>query len=433
MKQHDLVAAFPLRLLERLFPSGLAQGMLAVIMARAGVGKTAFLVHLGLDVAMEERNVVHVAIGQTTDHVHAWYDALFEALADAAGIKETEDLRSRIARHRLIQTYPSDVVFTPQRLDHAVALFVRHLNFNPDLIMIDGFDWERLSHIETAAMLGAFKACAHRYGARLWMSVHTHHAMPGIGTSLVPPCDVFNDIIDAVVFLDPRDGQVMIRVLKDGSRELLDDGSHLLLSCDTFTVSTEQPGARLTLPAAGYTLLSGGAPGAEAAFGECAEIWGMQEINFSFEGHQTVRTRGVVKLSNTELAQGHVSDLYIKTKMHRTYPATPLFKKVLQSIWHQVNTSGEVFVVGTILPDATVRGGTGWAAELAKHWRKPLWVFDQEHGSWFTWRNGAWQEEPAPVITRTRFTGTGTRFLNKDGKAAIRDLFERSFGPPPRR
>lgn len=430
MKRHDIAPQLPLRLLDKVLPAGLGPGMLGVVMARAGVGKTALLVHIGLDTAFADQNVVHIAVGQTTDHVYAWYDALLATIADSAGIQDIEPFRTQLSRHRIIQTYPSDTTFTPEKLEHTVELFLKHMHFMPDLIMIDGFDWQHLSPIQTAAALGAFKACAHRHGARLWMSAQTHHAMSG--PDFVPPCDVFRDLIDAAVFLEPHDGQVLIRAVGDFDRGL-EGSSQLLLACDTFTVSVERDAPRLTLNAAGHTLLSGGAPGAEAAFGECAEAWGMQEINFSFEGHQTVRTRGLVKLSCSELAQGHVSDVYIRAKMHRTYPSTPLFKKVLQSIWHQVNTSGEVFVVGTILPDATVRGGTGWAAELAKHWKKPLWVFDQERRLWFAWRDGRWVEDAQPVITRSRFTGTGTRFLNHDGKAAIRDLFERSFGPPSRR
>ena len=89
-------------------------------------------------------------------------------------------------------------------------------------------------------------------------------------------------------------------------------------------------------------------------------------------------------------------------------------------------------MVGTILPDSTVRGGTGWAAELARHWKKPVHVFDQEKNSWVAWCDGKWTEQQAPVITRTRFTGTGTRFLNEQGRAAIQALFERSFGRPAR-
>ena len=58
---------------------------------------------------------------------------------------------------------------------------------------------------------------------------------------------------------------------------------------------------------------------------------------------------------------------------------------MLQSIWHQVNNGQEIFVVGKILDDDTVKGGTGWGAEFAKLCNKPLFVFDQERDGWFRW------------------------------------------------
>ena len=64
--------------------------------------------------------------------------------------------------------------------------------------------------------------------------------------------------------------------------------------------------------------------------------------------------------------------------MNRRYTDTPTFRKVLQSIWYQVNAGQEIFVVGTILPDTHVKGGTGWGAEFAKLCNKPLHVYDQE-------------------------------------------------------
>ena len=92
------------------------------------------------------------------------------------------------------------------------------------------------------------------------------------------------------------------------------------------------------------------------------------------------------------------------------------------------STSGQVFVVGVILDDGTVNGGTGWAAELAKHFKKPLFVYDQEKRAWFGWNNDKFSEAEAPRIDRRRFTGTGTRFLSDEGRKAIRELFARSFG-----
>jgi hypothetical protein len=174
-------------------------------------------------------------------------------------------------------------------------------------------------------------------------------------------------------------------------------------------------------------LYSGAASGAEAAFGEAAEAHGIEEVNFSFEGHNDARRRGVRVLTHEELRQGDVSLAYVSKLMHRSYRDTPLFKKVLQTIWHQVNNGQEIYVVGKILPDATVKGGTGWGAEFAKLCNKPLFVFDQEKEAWFRWSGEAFEPAKDPVIRHPHFCGTGTRFLSESGRAAIRKLFERSF------
>jgi len=77
--------------------------------------------------------------------------------------------------------------------------------------------------------------------------------------------------------------------------------------------------------------------------------------------------------------------------------------------------------------DGTVKGGTGWGAEFAKICNKPLFVFDQERNGWFAWDNGTWNDIAPPVIGESQFTGTGTRFLEPNGRQAIADLFDRSF------
>jgi hypothetical protein len=174
-------------------------------------------------------------------------------------------------------------------------------------------------------------------------------------------------------------------------------------------------------------LYSGGAAGAEACFGLTAERYGLQEVNYSFEGHQLERTRGVRFLTSEELALKDVSLSYVSRLMNRQYTTAPLFRKVLQSICWQVSSGEEVFVIGLILPDNTVKGGTGWGAEFAKICNKTLHVFDQEKNGWFTWDREAWVAAQAPRITAKRCTATGTRFLEAHGKAAIDELFARSF------
>ena len=177
-----------------------------------------------------------------------------------------------------------------------------------------------------------------------------------------------------------------------------------------------------------YVLFSGGARGAEEYFGKLAEKYGVQEVNYTFEGHSTERTRGLRFLTSEELSRKDVSLTYVSRLMNRKFTRAPLFRKVLQSISWQVDAGEEVFVVGTILEDGTVKGGTGWGAEFAKICNKNLYVFDQKQDAWYKWMKEAWEKTETPVISRTHFTGTGTRFLEANGRLAIDELFEKNFG-----
>ena len=174
-------------------------------------------------------------------------------------------------------------------------------------------------------------------------------------------------------------------------------------------------------------LYSGGATGSEAAFGAAAERYGIDEVNFTFEGHNPARQRGLRVLTRAELRRGDVSLAYVSKLMNRRFPDTPLFRALLQTIWHQVQNGQEVFLVGKLNPDDTVTGGTGIAAEFAKLFNKPLFVFDQDERRWFTWRDGAWGDAGEPAIRQPLFCGSGTRFLSDAGRAAIDALFARTF------
>jgi hypothetical protein len=178
-------------------------------------------------------------------------------------------------------------------------------------------------------------------------------------------------------------------------------------------------------------LFSGGAPGAEAAFGAAAERHGVEEVNFTFDGHRIERHRGVRVLNHEELQSGDVSLEYVSRLMHRRYTDSPTIRKVLQTMWYQVNHGQEIYVIGTILEDGTVRGGTGWGTEFAKLCNKPLFVFDQDQDSWFQWNGDQWDARVPgrpPVIAHPHITGTGTRTLRENGRQAIEELFTASFG-----
>jgi hypothetical protein len=408
----------------------LAPGSLGVVMARAGVGKTACLVQIGLDRLLNDQAVFHVAFGQTVEHVRSWYDALFADRAHATGMADAAAVGAALGSRRVIAAY-ADRDLVGDRVEKALAVFQTHMSFQPRVLLVDGFEWEQGTLVRNAAELGALKALARRRGAVLWMTAQTRREVTGSHPSeLCAPCEAYGELVDVAVYLEPHGERVDVRVLKDVDGHAPRNGSLMSLHTDTMRLVSGDgaaTGPRQRLQPAEYTLLSGGAPGAESEFGACAERWGLREINFTFAGRGMERQRGVQILSEPDLLLGDVSSAYLRQQMHRTYPDTASFRKVLQLIWHEVSTAGEVFVVGLIQPDGTVRGGTGWAAELAKHWGKPVFVFDQERRSWFRWDGDDWVSCAPPTVDRRRFCGTGTRFLTEAGRAAIGELFERSF------
>jgi hypothetical protein len=180
------------------------------------------------------------------------------------------------------------------------------------------------------------------------------------------------------------------------------------------------------------TLYSSGHKGTEAEFGTQAERWGVQEVNFSYEGREPVRNRGVVVLSPEEMMRGDISMEIVCMHMGRSYSSVETIRKVMQLLFHMVNKGFQVFGIGWIQPNDTVKGGTGWAIELAKLFNRPLSVFDLQRGRWFTWEDRAWAENE-PVIEHGTFVGTGTRNLPEAGRRAIEDLYRRSFDASAKR
>lgn len=171
----------------------------------------------------------------------------------------------------------------------------------------------------------------------------------------------------------------------------------------------------------------GGHRGAEAEFGRAAEAWGLKETTLSFEGHKMARLRNVRVLSDAELEAGRVSMDFVFQRMGRRFATGNGIRRVIHSMFHLVVHSDELFAVGWIHEDGTVKGGTGWGVELAKLFNRRVHVFDQEQEAWFTWADNAWQRSQ-PELTGSTVSATGTRNLTPAGERAIHDLFQRSLG-----
>ena len=175
------------------------------------------------------------------------------------------------------------------------------------------------------------------------------------------------------------------------------------------------------------TLYTGGHKGTEEYFGITAEKWGLTEVTFNFNGHDISRERGLKILSDEELSRGGVGPDIIKKRLERDFAQTPFMQKIFQVQFHIVNNGYQVFACGWLLSNGTVKGGTGWAVELAKLFNRPVHLFEQDRKEWVSWVHNEWVTEEEPVISHKTIAVTGTRCLSDEGMQAIDELFERSF------
>jgi hypothetical protein len=180
---------------------------------------------------------------------------------------------------------------------------------------------------------------------------------------------------------------------------------------------------------------SGGALGADLAWGAAAEKAGHTVIHFLFEEHKNNAIEHSVILSQEELNK---ADQYLiavnKKVLKRTFPTASLHtNNLLRRNYFQVDHSNAVYAVAgiDISKDAkTLFGGTAWAAELFKFLHpnsEDIYVFDQSFDKWFQWKFDLgfadWFEIDKPPKPEGIYAGIGTRKLLENGKLAIESVY----------
>jgi KaiC/GvpD/RAD55 family RecA-like ATPase len=426
-----------MRVFEKSMHGGLGRGNLGIVASGPGVGKTPVLVQIALDDLLRDRKVLHISHEHAVDHVRTYYREIFHDLSESSHLSDANAVMLDVERNRMIFSVMCDRGDGPKsqrggrssvtRILEIVQFARQAAEFTPDVLIIDGFD---LAHSDADAfrVLGEL---ARELNAELWVSANTE---PMQSAQLPKPLDRVAPLTHVIVFLESEREVVRLRLLKDHDSSNIQD-LHLRLDLPTMRVVDEDlpPTTERPRDPRRFHLVSGGSRGAEAEFGACAERWGMPEINYSFDGHITrVRQRGVVILSEQELNRGDFSLLYASKRLNRQLTDIPLVRNVLKTIWHQITYASQVFAVGIIQDDNTVRGGTGWGVELSRLWEKPVFVFDQVRHCWFKWSGRAWEVTQPPVITTESFAGVGTQTLSEVGRRAIYELFLRSFDEPMR-
>lgn len=175
-----------------------------------------------------------------------------------------------------------------------------------------------------------------------------------------------------------------------------------------------------------YVNHSGGAVGSDTIWGEIGEQFGVTSKHYYAEGYNT--PKGNTPLTKQQLSESDYHLLEANKKLNRRFPTNNEYvNNLLRRNWFQVRNSDAVYAIGEIEPkNGTVKGGTGWAVQMAIDNNKDVYVFDQSRLKWYRNRNNKWSETTTPKLT-PNFAGIGTREITQEGIQAIKNVYSLTF------
>jgi hypothetical protein len=211
----DINERSPLRVFERSIHGGLGQGNIGLVMSRAGLGKTAFLVDVALDACMRDDKVLHVDTEHTAQRVREYYEEVFRDLAQGTGLEDRENVHLQVERNRMIHSFLHGS-FSLERVQQAMIYMKEHIDFVPSCIILDGFPaWEQLGPQELTESLQAVKKMAVEAETEIWISAQGHREDErdelGVPLRLHP----YLEYLSVVVRLVSKGNQVRLQLVKD--------------------------------------------------------------------------------------------------------------------------------------------------------------------------------------------------------------------------
>jgi hypothetical protein len=178
---------------------------------------------------------------------------------------------------------------------------------------------------------------------------------------------------------------------------------------------------------------SGGAIGADHAWGTAGAACGYHVRHFSFPGHKRQGGEGqeVVVLSHEQLDAAEVDEALHRANRtigRRVPPLASGSGKLLRRNYWQQTDARAIYAVATLDADGMIEGGTAWAVQMFIDRHEPgvplpIYLFEQNRGVWLTWGGAVFVEMgEKPPVPEGIVAAIGTRDINERGAQAITEL-----------
>jgi hypothetical protein len=232
MTKEDLILNNPLRALGL---GGKAddqnQGM-GLVMARAGLGKTAILVQVALDFMMRGEKVLHISIGESIDKARSWYDDIFSLTTAEMKDHERQEIEPEVMRNRMIMTF-KESLFGLATLEERLDDLMKQDVYKPNCLIVDGYEFGKNGR---SALQGFVELMEKKKLSMIWFSAVSHREDGRVSSAGVPaPCHEMDDMFSTVLFINPKEQAIKLDIIKctaceiDASAKLAFDPSTMLI------------------------------------------------------------------------------------------------------------------------------------------------------------------------------------------------------------
>ncbi|BBB89898.1 MAG TPA: hypothetical protein PKA28_19180 [Methylomusa anaerophila] len=170
---------------------------------------------------------------------------------------------------------------------------------------------------------------------------------------------------------------------------------------------------------------SGGATGADQAFGDIGIFYGYKVIHHIFKGYEIhgagipmIHTKMDMDVASAPLRKASIA-------LMRPYPPATEYEHMLLVRDHfQVKDSDFIIAIAPFAKENIVSGGTGWTVQMAVDLKRTVYVYDDcQTYKWYTSENGSGFTSFAGSIPNTGvFAGVGSRKISLRGRSEIQRL-----------
>jgi hypothetical protein len=227
MLKKDLISLNPFRMMGYENDDILDAGEFGAVLARAGVGKTAFLVQLSLNALLRSKNVLHISLKDPVHKVDLWYKEVFHLIAEQYHLNQLDALWESILPHRFIMTFKVEGFSVP-KLEERLSDLIEQNIFSPQMIIVDGLPFNDT----VRRPLSDLKELVKKYGTHAWFAVTTHRHEPPAADGCPVQLEHAAGLIDLAIQLLPAGKEIHLKILK-GVKPASGDGD---LSLDPATL-----------------------------------------------------------------------------------------------------------------------------------------------------------------------------------------------------